>query len=118
MSPISCERKSNVESYGINMDDVYFRGGASGRVGKSIDVDKQDLYDADEVNSKLKCTRNESHWQVAKSGHLKSLLIFSKLFFSLLSNMNIFQNDFITQKMTELKMYFLQWMINGLLKGN
>jgi len=63
MSPISCERKSNVESYGINMDDVYFRGGASGRVGKSIDVDKQDLYDADEVNSKLKCTRNESHWQ-------------------------------------------------------
>lgn len=73
MSPISCERKSSVESYGINMDDVYFRSGAFGRIGKSPDVEKQDLYDANEVNDKLKCTRKESHWQVIQKSHFKSL---------------------------------------------
>ena len=64
MTPISCDRKASLEEYGIDMNSVYSVTGAMGRIGKSIDPDLWDQFDATETHNKLRCTHDQSHWLV------------------------------------------------------
>uniref|UniRef100_H2ZDI4 Uncharacterized protein n=1 Tax=Ciona savignyi TaxID=51511 RepID=H2ZDI4_CIOSA len=63
MADISCNRKTSIEDFGVNMDAVYFRKGAVGKVGPSHDPSLAGLFDAEAVYDLLKCTHNTSHWQ-------------------------------------------------------
>ena len=64
MADISCERKVALEDYGVNLDEVYFHGTAVGRVGKSDEADKEDLFNATDILEKTQCDRENNHWQV------------------------------------------------------
>jgi len=63
MAPISCDRKSSIEDYGVDLDQVYFRSGPVGRLGKSDDKELESLFNAREEMEKLKCDHENSHWQ-------------------------------------------------------
>ena len=65
MAPISCDRKTSLEDYGVNLDAVYARTGAFGRVGKSKDPALWDQFSAEEIHNQLRCTHSESHWLVS-----------------------------------------------------
>nr|XP_002124677.1 venom phosphodiesterase 2-like [Ciona intestinalis] len=63
MSDISCDRKTSIEDYGVDVDTVYFRDGAIGKVGRSHDPNLADLFDAKSIYNLLKCSHEKSHWQ-------------------------------------------------------
>jgi len=64
MAPISCDRKTSVEDFGVNIDNFYFRGGTSGRIGKSTNQTLWPLFDANLINEALRCKQNATHWKV------------------------------------------------------
>ena len=64
MAPTSCDRKTSLEDFGVNMDIVYARTGAFGRVGKSTDPDLWEQFDEKATQNMLRCTHDESHWLV------------------------------------------------------
>ncbi|XP_039265266.2 venom phosphodiesterase 2-like [Styela clava] len=63
MANISCDQLTYIDKYGVNMDNVYFRGGAHGRVGKSKNKALWDQFDAEDIKNKLQCKRDETHFQ-------------------------------------------------------
>lgn len=67
MTSTSCDRKSSLEDYGVDLDLVYTRTGAFGRIGKSEDPTLWDQFNPEETHNELRCTRNESHWLVNPS---------------------------------------------------
>uniref|UniRef100_H2YLL8 SMB domain-containing protein n=1 Tax=Ciona savignyi TaxID=51511 RepID=H2YLL8_CIOSA len=62
MTEISCDRKTSVEDYGVNLDNVFFKSGAFSRVGKSSDRSKWDLFDAQQTYEDMRCKRDQTHW--------------------------------------------------------
>jgi len=64
MAEISCDKKSSVEDYGVDMGKVYFRGGAFGRIGKSKDKSLWDQFDPVATNNLLQCHHDVAHWRV------------------------------------------------------
>nr|XP_002120081.1 venom phosphodiesterase 2-like isoform X2 [Ciona intestinalis] len=64
MAPISCERVTYVDKYGVDMNTVNFYGGAFGRVGKSRDENKWPEFDQEHIESQLSCQTEDTRWQV------------------------------------------------------
>lgn len=64
MSDISCQRMTYVEDYGVNMEEVFMKSSAAGRIGKGSDVEKAKTFNADNIIKLLQCKRNETHYQV------------------------------------------------------
>nr|XP_039265727.1 venom phosphodiesterase-like [Styela clava] len=63
MANTSCDRMTYIDQYGVDLNSVYFRGGAHGRVGKSTDKTLWNLYDGEDIKNKLQCKRSETHFQ-------------------------------------------------------
>ena len=64
MASTSCDRKTSLEEYGVNLDVVYARTGAFGRIGKSTNPNLWEQFDAEAIYNQLRCTHDESHWLV------------------------------------------------------
>jgi len=64
MTATSCNRKTSLEDYGVDMDSVYAITGAFGRIGKSTDPNLWDQFNAEETHNLLRCTHETSHWLV------------------------------------------------------
>lgn len=64
MAPLACDRVTLLRDYEINLDEVYFKGGAFGRIGKSKDETLWPNFDPIETKKELQCKHNETHFQV------------------------------------------------------
>ena len=76
MADISCERRTSVEDYGVDMDQVYFRSGPLGRIGKSDQKEKEHLFNATDILEKIQCDHDNSHWQVTYTLHVLVVFVF------------------------------------------
>ncbi|XP_078481521.1 venom phosphodiesterase-like [Ciona intestinalis] len=62
MTDISCDRKTSVEDYGVDLDLVFFKSGAFSHIGKSPDRTEWDQFDPQTTYDELRCKHNETHW--------------------------------------------------------
>ena len=74
MAPISCDKKTSVEDFGVDADITYIRSGAFGRVGKSKDPSEHPLWNAQEANEGLRCKKEQTHWKVCDSDNFWILI--------------------------------------------
>lgn len=64
MAPISCDRLTYVEDHGINMEEVFMKAGAAGRIGKGKDEELSKNYTSKKIMDALQCKRKELFLQV------------------------------------------------------
>ena len=64
MTPTSCERKTSLQEYGVDLDVVYTVTGPVGRIGKSENPSLWNQFVPEKTHEDLRCTHNESHWLV------------------------------------------------------
>jgi len=89
MAPISCDRKTSVEDFGVDTDNFYFLGGTAGRIGKSTNQVLWPLFDANQINEALRCQKNATHWKVRYA-----LIVARNAFFALATISNYKQQMF------------------------
>lgn len=64
MADRSCDRVSYIDTYGVDLDSLYFHGGPVGSIGKSEDPTDWDKFDPADLKKKLQCKRLDAHFEV------------------------------------------------------